>query len=94
MDETSSLLLNMGTRSAAYNELLKSKMMNNQVGDNNYSTSVQILTLFAEATGMPHSYCSSFFTEATKRGNKHFQYIIKQFLAMVLSSFPCVFGDD
>jgi len=26
----------MGTRPAAYYELLKSKMMNNQVGDNNY----------------------------------------------------------
>ena len=55
VDETSSLLLKMWTRPAAYYELLKSKMMNNQVGDNYYSTSVQILTLFAEATRMPHS---------------------------------------
>jgi len=30
-------------------------MMNNQVGDGNYSTKVQILTLFAKATRMPHS---------------------------------------
>ena len=36
MDETSSLLLNMWTRPAAYYELLKLKMMNNQDGDNNY----------------------------------------------------------
>ena len=32
------------------------------------------------------------FTEATKRGNKHFQLIIKQFLPRVLSSLRSVFS--
>jgi len=45
----------MWMRPAAHYELLKSKVMNNQVGDNKYLTSVWILTIFTEATRMPQS---------------------------------------
>ena len=49
------ITITMCARPAAYYELLKSKMMNNQVGDNSYDTSVWILTLFVERTRIPQS---------------------------------------
>ena len=62
--------------------------MNNQVGEDNFWTGVRILTLFTEATWiLDASIRFLIFIEATKRENKHFPYIIKQFLLMVLSSF-------
>ena len=63
-----------------YNYWTKTTMLmtqNNQVGDDNYQTTLVFLL----------------FTEATKRGNRHFQFIIKQFLAMVISPIRCAFGD-
>ena len=45
----------MWTRPAAYCELLKLKMVNNQVEGGNYSTRVHIVALFDEATRMPTS---------------------------------------
>ena len=68
-------------------------MKTNYVGDGNTLTSVRILTLFAEATRMSQPYIFLFFTEATMRGNNHFQYIIKYFLLIVLYYFRCVFAD-
>jgi len=46
--------MNMWTRTAALCEY-GTKVMNNQIGEDNYQTSIVILTLFAEATRMPQS---------------------------------------
>ena len=49
---------------------IKLKMLNYQVGDDNYSTSVGILTLFAEATRIPQSQCSTFLPKLLREENK------------------------